>query len=239
MSLIRAQSTVPPKPQIHVRGSRGRKVDFDIKLNLMGLLVPEDERRRVDYIRCVGEGELAYRGGTRPDVLPEVGDAGLEEWCRRFVQDSSTIKSFALERVVANLDTDWIEGQLRSLVASLSYRGVVDVTFVVTHSRVVVHNPDKVNQFFTTVTGLFAGKNRFEVVKAVWPFATTKNGEPARRCVVQSEDVWWREWRNPIKYAISQRRHGWVTVEDKLEAVMEGKGHGTESIDWGPDLANY
>jgi hypothetical protein len=235
VSLVRGQASVPPKPQIHIRGSRGRKVDFDVKLNLMNLLVPDDEKQRIDYIRCVGEGELAYRGGVRPDVLPEVGDAGLEEWCRRYVQDSSTVKLFALDRVVANLDTEWIEGQVRSLVASLNYRGVVDVTFVVTHSRVLVQNPDRVNQFFTSVTSLFSGKNKFEVVKAVWPFATTKNGEPGRRCVVQSEEIWWREWKGPIKYAISQKRNGWITVEDKLEAVMEGKGAGTETIDWGPD----
>ncbi|KAI5466536.1 hypothetical protein BGZ63DRAFT_418308 [Mariannaea sp. PMI_226] len=235
VSLVRAQASVPPKPQIHIRGSRGRKVDFDVKLNLMNLLVPDDEKQRIDYIRCVGEGELAYRGGVRPDVLPEVGDAGLEEWCRRYVQDSSTVKLFALDRVVANLDTEWIEGQIRSLVASLNYRGVVDVTFVVTHSRVVVQNPDRVNQFFTSMTSLFSGKNKFEVVKSIWPFATTKNGEPGRRCVVQSEEVWWREWKGPIKYAISLKRNGWITVEDKLEAVMEGKGAGTEIIDWGPD----
>ncbi|KAF7548300.1 hypothetical protein G7Z17_g7157 [Cylindrodendrum hubeiense] len=239
VSLIRSQASVPPKPQIHIRGSRGRKVDFKIQLNLMNLLVPDDEKQRIDYIRCVGEDELAYRGGNKPDVLPEVGDAGLEEWCRRYVQDSSAVKLFSLDRVVANLDTEWIEGQVRSLVASLNYRGVVDVTFVVTHSRVVVQNPDKVNQFFTSVSSLFTGKNKFEVIKAVWPFATTKNGEPGRRCVVQSEEIWWREWKDPIKYAISQKRHGWVTVEDKLEAVMEGKGNVTDIIDWGPEGAAY
>ncbi|KAH0600614.1 hypothetical protein MHUMG1_01612 [Metarhizium humberi] len=235
VSLIRAQSTVPPKPQIHVRGSRGRRIDFDIKLNLMTLLVPDDERLRMDYIRCVGEGELAHRGGARPDVLPEVGEGGLEEWCRRFVQDTATVKTFSLDRVVANLDVGWIEGQLRSLIATLKYRGAVDVTFLVTHSRVLVQNPDRVNQFFTNVTSLFSGKNKYEVIKSVWPFATTKNGEPGRRCIVQSEEVWWREWKDPIRYAISQKRQGWVTVEDKLEAVMEGKGNQTESIDWGPD----
>lgn len=233
VSLLRAQSTVPPKPQIQVRGSRGRRVDFDIKLNLMSLLVPEDERQRMDYIRCVGEGELAFRGGVRPDMVPDVGDAGLEEWCRRYVQDSASVKSFLLERVVANLDVEWLEGQLRSMVASLGYKGAVDVKFLVTHSRVLVQSPDKVNQFFTTVTSLFSGKTKYEVIKAVWPYATTRNGEPGRKCIVQSEETWWREWRQPIKYAISQKRQGWVTVEDKLEAVMEGKGQNTDPVDWG------
>jgi hypothetical protein len=236
VALIRSQSTVPPKLQIHVTGKRGRKVDFDIKLNLMNLLIPDDARRRMDYIRCVGEGELAYRGGYKPDVLPEVGDGGLEEWCRRFVEDSAQVKSFALDRVVANLDTNWIDGQLRSLVASTDYKGVVSITFPVTHARLVVQNPDKVNKFFTSVTTLFSGKRKYEVVQAVWPFATARNGEDGRRCIVQSEEVWWREWRDPIKYAVATKRQGWVTNEDKLEALMEGKGKGVSLVDWGPEF---
>ncbi|KAM4064769.1 hypothetical protein HRG_004876 [Hirsutella rhossiliensis] len=234
-ALVRAQATVPPKPQIQVRGTRGRRVDFDIKLNLMSLLIPDDHLQRIEYLHCVGDGEVAYRGGIRPDVLPQVGGGGLDEWCHRFVQDTATVKSFALDRVVANLDVSWIEGQLRSLVASAKYRGNVDVKFLVAHSRVLVQSPDRFNPFVTSVTTLFSGRNKYEVVKAVWPFATLKNGEQGRRCVIQSEDIWWLEWRDPIRYAISQKRQGWVTVEDKLEAVMEGKGNQAEVIDWGVD----
>lgn len=237
LNLMRQQASVPPKPQIHIKGTRGRKVDFDVRINFMAMLLPEEERLRMDYIRCVGHDEVAYRGGVRPDVLPEIGDGGLDEWCRRFVEDSSSVKTFMLERVVANLDVAWIEGQIRSLVASTKYKGTVDVSFVVTHSRVQVQNPDKVNGFFTSVASLFSGRNRYEVVKVVWPFATTKNGEPNRTCLVQSEEIWWREWRDPIRYAISQKRHGWVTIEDKLEAVMEGRGDAADLIDWGPEYA--
>jgi hypothetical protein len=74
----------------------------------------------------------------------------------------------------------------------MGYKGVVTVTFPVMHAKVVVQNPDRVNKFFTTVTTLFAGKRRYEVVKAVWPFATRAPGEEGRRAVVQSEEVWWR-----------------------------------------------
>ncbi|KUI68809.1 hypothetical protein VM1G_04157 [Cytospora mali] len=239
-SLVRTQSTVPPKPQVHITGRRGHRVDFAIKLNLMTLLVPEDPRQRMDYIRCAGAGEVAYRGGTRPGLEPDVGDdAGLEEWARRFVEDTSSVKTFVLERTVANLDTTWLEGQIRSLVASMAYRGVVTVTFPITHARVVVQNPDKVNKLFTGLTALFMGKSTYEVVKAVWPFATCAKGEAAeaggaRRCVVQSEEQWWKEWAQPIKFAIATRRRGWVTNEDKLEAIMEGKGKGMSTVNWGP-----
>jgi hypothetical protein len=200
----------------------------------MNLLIPDDVRQRMDYIRCVGDGEVAYRGGYKPSVEPEVGEGGLEEWCKRFVHDTANVKIFTLERVVANLDVNWLEGQIRSLVASTGYGGNVKVTFPVTHAKVVVQNPDKVNKFFTSVTTLFAGKQRYEVVKAVWPFATHRAGEEGRICTVQSEETWWREWRDPIKFAIASKRQGWVTNEDKLEALMEGAGKGITAIDWGP-----
>lgn len=236
VSLVRAQSTLPPKPQVHITGKRGSTFDFAVKLNLMSLLVPDDHpRKRMDYIRCVGSGELAMRGQPKPSVEPEVGDGGLERWARLFVEDQAAVKTFTLERVVANMDVEWLEGQIRSMVASMGYKGVVSVTFPVTHAKVVVQNPDKVNKFFTSVTTLFSGKRKYEVVKAVWPFATHKNGEPGRRCVVQSEETWWKEWKDPIRWAISTKRHGWVTNEDKLEVIMEGVGKGVATVDWGPE----
>ncbi|KAH8681288.1 hypothetical protein BX600DRAFT_505001 [Xylariales sp. PMI_506] len=235
-TLIRTLATVPPKPQIVVTGNRGRKVDFSIRLNLLNLLVPEDPRNRMEYLRLINKDEVGYRGGQQAAVKPDVGDGGLEEWCTRFVRDPANVKTFLLERVVANLDTNWLEGQLRSLVATTEYKGVVNVTFPVTHSRVIIQNPDKVNKFFTSVSTLFMGKSKYEIVKAVWPFATSKNGDPSRKCLVQSEKTWWEEWKDPIKYAIATKRHGWVTNEDKLECIMESKGKGMSIIDWGPDF---
>ena len=236
-SLIRAQASMPPKPQIKISAVSNGTVDFEIWINLMNLLIPDGDRQRLDYIRCVGEGELAYRGGVKAATSPHFGDSGLEEWCRKFTESTAGVKTFALNRVVANLDTGWIEGQLRSLIASLGYRGAVDITFTTTHSNVIVQNPDKVNQFFTSVTTLFSGKNKYEVIKAVWPFATAKNGEPGRRCVVQSEEVWWREWKDPIRFAITQKRRGWVTVEDKLESLMEGKRLTVQATNWNGESA--
>lgn len=235
VNLVRTQASVPPKPLIKVTGSRGRRVDFDIKLNLMTAIVPDDPKGRLDYVSFVRKGEVAYRGGVKPDVIPEVGEGGLEEWCRHFVEDAAPVKSFALQRVVANLDAPWIEGRLRSLVASTGYKGAVSVTFPVTHARVVVQSPDRVNKFVTSVTTLFSGKHKYEVVYAVWPFATTRNGDEGRACVVQSEAAWWNEWRDSIKYAVITKRHGWVTLEDKLEALMEGKGKGVDIVDWGSE----
>ncbi|KAI1800246.1 hypothetical protein F4811DRAFT_539820 [Daldinia bambusicola] len=236
-TLLRNLATVPPKPQIIIQGNRGRKVDFNIKLNLMNLLVPNDPKDRLDYLRCVGKDEVALRGGSEPGLKPDFGaDSGLDAWCDRFVKDSTTIKSFTLERVVANFDISWLEGQVRSLVASTDYKGQVTVQFLITHAKVVVQNPDKYNKLLTAITSPFSSKSRYEVVKAVWPFATSKNGEQGRKCVVQSEKTWWEEWRDPIRFAIGTKRQGWVTNEDKLECIMEGRGKGIKLIDWGSEF---
>ncbi len=242
-NLVRAQATVPPKPMIEVTGRRGSKVDFAIQLNLMSLILSDDPRRRMNYVRSVGRGELAMRGGSsgKPTALPEVdsSDAGgaIDAWCRRFVEDPAPVKLFVLERQVANMDVNWLEGQIRSLIASMAYKGAVTVEFPVTHARVVVQNPDRVNKFFTSVTTLFTGKSTYEVIKAVWPFATHKSGDPARKYAVQGEETWWKEWRDPIRYAISTKRKGWVTNEDKLEALMEGIGQGITVVDWGSEYS--
>ncbi|KAL2255151.1 hypothetical protein VTK26DRAFT_4000 [Humicola hyalothermophila] len=164
VALIRQQATVPPKPQIHIVGRRNARTDFAIKLNLMSLLVPDggggggeqaggerrprqqqqQQQQRMDYLRCVAPGEVAFRGGFKPSDQPAApGDGGLEAWAARYVADTASVKSFALERVVVNLDVHWLEGQIRALVAGMKYPGSVAVSFPVTHSRVVVHSPDR------------------------------------------------------------------------------------------------
>ncbi|KAK7956740.1 uncharacterized protein PG986_005962 [Apiospora aurea] len=236
-TLLQTLASVPPKPQILVQGTRGRWVDFSIKMNLMSLLVPSDPQDRLDYIRVVKRDEMACRGGgSQPSLQPDVADGSLQSWCERFVVDPANIKTFLLERVVANLDTNWLEGQLCSLVAATNYNGHVTVSFPVTHCKVLVQSPAKVNKFFTSVSALFTGKSKYEVVKAVWPFATAKNNEQGRKCVVQSEKTWWEEWKEPIKYAIVTKRHGYVTNEDKLECIMESKGKRV-TVNW--EMAEY
>jgi hypothetical protein len=95
-SLIQTQATVPPKPQIHVRGvTRGGKVDFDIKLNMMWLLVSENSgvgrSEGWNYLKVVDDGEVAWRGELKESTEPKISD-GIEEWVKRYCQDSSAIK---------------------------------------------------------------------------------------------------------------------------------------------------
>lgn len=58
-------------------------------------------------------------------------------------------------------------------------------------------------------------------MKSVWPYANVPRGEEGRRCAVQSEDAWFAEWKDAIRHAIISKRKGWVTIEDRLEFLME------------------
>jgi hypothetical protein len=142
---------------------------------------------------------------------------------------------FALERTVINWDTSYLEGRLLSLISSTSYRGHVTVTFPLTHSRVVIRSPDKVNRFFSNVTQVFTGNKKYEIVKSVWPYADVARGEQGRRCVVQEEEAWFGNWSDSIRHAILGKRVGWVTIEDRLEFLMEPRlgDRDGKPADWG------
>ncbi|KAE9370791.1 hypothetical protein N431DRAFT_427147 [Stipitochalara longipes BDJ] len=221
LKLIQSLSTIPPKPTIRIFGSTNDTVDFDVRVNIMNLIVSEDEKRRMNYVKLIGKGEVGYRGDFKKSSFPE--KASLEEWCRVYCEDSAGIKQFALERVITNWDTSYLEGRLLSLISSTSYKGHVKISFPLTHSRVVIHSPDKVNRFFSNVAKVFTGTKKYEVIKSVWPYADIARGEPGRRCAVQEEEVWFADWRDAIRHAVIGKRRGWVTVEDRLEFLMEPK----------------
>jgi hypothetical protein len=40
---------------------------------------------------------------------------------------------------------------------------------------------------------------------------------------VQEEEAWFANWKDSIRHAVTEKRQGWVTVEDRLEFIMERK----------------
>ena len=131
-----------------------------------------------------------------------------------------TANRFVVQRVVTNWDTEYLEGRIHALIASTGYQNQVTVTFPMTHSKVVVQSPDKVNKFFTNLESLFTGTNKYEVLQIVWPYASLPPGEDGRKYAVQSEESWWNDWKEAIRHAVLNGRKGWVTAEDRLEFLM-------------------
>lgn len=81
-----------------------------------------------------------------------------------------------------------------------------------------------IDGFFTTIFSPLMDKKRYEVLSAVWPYASLAPGVEAsvagRVCAVKTEEAWWEEWKDVIRVAVVEKRKGWVSVDDLLMAKM-------------------
>src|SRR5258706_6394808 len=91
---------------------------------------------------------------------------------------------FTIHRTVSNLDVEYIEGRLHSLISSTLYRGRIEVTFPMTYSHIVIKSSYRGRDFLTNVTNLFSPTKKYETVKIIWPFASIKPGGDGRRYAV-------------------------------------------------------
>jgi hypothetical protein len=108
-SLIQYQATIPPKAQICVKGSRiSGTVDFDLKLNMMSLLVGHsNQRERWSYLKVVEDSEVVYRGNLKQSAEPRL-PGGIDAWVRRFCEDKGAIKqSVHAASGVLRCSTQW------------------------------------------------------------------------------------------------------------------------------------
>ncbi|KAH8698495.1 hypothetical protein BGW36DRAFT_317990 [Talaromyces proteolyticus] len=223
---VQEQATLPPLPYIHILGEKqedGQRRDFDIKINMLSLFLAQNSQNKWNYVKLVGDQELAYRGKDGQSTIPDI-KGGLDEWATRFCKETSTLKSFTLTRQLSNWNASYIEGQIRSLIAATGYEKRVTISFPVKYAKVVVYPPKSSQSFFKTLVSPFLEKKRFEVVRAVWPYASLPPVADAaaagRKCVVQSEEMWWEEWRDVIRWSVVTKRSGWVSVDDILEYRM-------------------
>ncbi|KAF7856010.1 hypothetical protein EAF04_009966 [Stromatinia cepivora] len=223
LSLLHSLCTIPPKPILRIVGQRvgSPTTDFDIRINLMGLFIGRGERR-MNYMKIISPGERGWRGGVKEEMEPDFG--GLEEWVRAFCEDGAAVKEFILTRHIPNFSTTHVQGLILALIAQTGYTGHTSIRFPVTHAKVVIRAPDRVNAFFSSVTKIFMGSKRYEVLGSVWPFADVERGADGRKCVVMGEEEWFEEWKNVIGRAVVSGKKGWVTIEDRLEWLMEGQG---------------
>ncbi|KAL1885489.1 ATP-dependent RNA helicase [Paecilomyces lecythidis] len=220
---IKEQAALPPLPYIRILGGSPRDLqpDFDVRINMLRYFLPTRPSTRLNYLKLVEDGQLAFRGKNTQTTTPNAKN-GIEDWARRFCSENSSLKTFTLERHITNWDTSYIEGQIRSLIAATGYTNHVTVTFPVRYSKITVQ--PRGEGFIATLFSPILEKRRYEVARAVWPYATLPPGleseDAGRSCAVQTEEAWWRDWKDVLKLAIVTRRHGWVTLDDILEFRM-------------------
>lgn len=121
----------------------------------------------------------------------------------------------------------------------MKYPGKVTVTFPFLYNRVVVE-PYSSKGFFGTVSSWMSEKHKYEVVSSIWPYAsspdtTTVNG---RRFAVQSEDDWWKSWRQAVQLAVKEKRRGWLSSEHRIEIAMDPDLIG-KTIVWNDILGSW
>ena len=91
-SLLQSQASIPPKAQIHIKGTSAGRIDFHVKLNMMSLLVGDNApKERWNYLKVIDDGELGWRGDLKMTSEPRIS-GGLDEWAQRYCADSSSIK---------------------------------------------------------------------------------------------------------------------------------------------------
>jgi hypothetical protein len=97
LQTIQSLCTIPPKPTIRITGrpQGTAELDFDVKVNIMNLIVPDagagkGGRGRMNYVKLIGPGETGYRGDFKKSSFPEKGS--LEEWCRCYCEHSASVK---------------------------------------------------------------------------------------------------------------------------------------------------
>lgn len=146
--------------------------------------------------------------------------------------------SFSLKRRVVNFDQAGLEGLIRNTVATTRYQGMLTIDFPLTFAEVVVQQGEVKkslkDMFYWSMRP--PAKNdptkRYDCVDVIWPFSNVPANEAARRCAVQSEQDWWASWKDPVRSAVLAKRHGHVTLEDRIDVAM-GIAAPEPAKDWG------
>jgi len=255
-AMLLEQSKYPPIFQVRLHGTHTETIrrkdnkteknnitDFDIRLQLTHLIFTHPSNH---YIETAPDSLSAHRGGrtktTTPSPSSEDNDI-LSSWCRLYVENPASVKSFALTRTITDHDSARLETLLSSLVGSTNYRGHLKVSFPVVQNRIVVYSPHWINQyrqktwlrwiFYLTFLWIFTWplllilERKYDVVKVVWPYKISRDGGCTRTYAVQSEDDWFKEWKVVIKGAVFAKKQGWVDAEYRAEAeASQADGRG-------------
>ena len=243
--MLSEQAALPPRPILRVRGwwqtDMGRRpiYDFDVEMNLTGMIWREPERGSLNYVK------LAPGGAVAPPRLPSgsksKGAANLqlsehptiEQWAERFCSDPSPAKRIMLTRKMVNLDTEYISGALRNMISSLNYKGNVRIEFSEEHSEVIYQSGELtivqgIKKFWSALTSPSAsgsgskskatsdpgqGFKDYDVIESIWPFATVAADE-----VVESNEQ--------RRFAVASEAAWWQTwkVAWRNAVLTEKKG---------------
>lgn len=208
--------------------------DFDVRLDMTHLLVPSPDASHSllcqDFDIPLPQVK-AYRGHrTKIDCLQE-STPDAEAYIHSYISSSFPVRSFTLNRRILHHNTAALEALIASLVRSTNYRGHLNVTFPITHSRVTVYSPCWQNDyreklwlrwiFYLTFLWVISWPylwfvtRRWEVVTAVFPYSTAPE-RGNRQFNTKSEESFFKDWRTSIRRAVLGKMQGWIDEEYKF-----------------------
>ena len=163
--------------------------------------------------------------------MNESARSEIELAFKRFCAGPAKTQSIVLERTIKNWDTAYLEGAIRTIIAKLDYRGDVQITFPVQHSKLVIKRAMTAKNWFKQLAPTLV----FETVEVAWSYANVPSDDESgevRRCIRQSEGRGGRtgNWPNCI---LAEKKSAWVSNKDWIEAEMglkvaeKGKAWGT------------
>ncbi|KAL1892786.1 hypothetical protein Sste5346_006869 [Sporothrix stenoceras] len=226
-------------------------VDFDVKVELTPYLFADvvtykswRELRTPGNLEKVRRGTIFKRQAPEasgPPRLPDDIESGalnpeenptLEDWCRRYFEDTSKLRAFQLERRMTGFDYKKVRTQMENLVRRTNYRGHLTVTFPTEEVGMVYYNEHRFNRWrmikwvqalcvltlmiIFTWPYLFFTTKRYEVVTVDWPFSRTREGR--KEYVSLSEDQWYNLWARAISKGVLGKRQGTLDQEDLRQA---------------------
>ena len=182
--LISDQASLPPRALIRITGTHtdnsGRSMpDFDIILNLTTLLdlstsTDSEASSHLAFkeLPIDAESSRSPSGGSRlfkRDKRPPSDNSPLHKWVTKYVNDKSENKSFSLARVIPHFIPfqQSLEGNIRTLLHTLQYRGKVEVTCPMQYACVIV-SKTPTNWFANMLN--FHPEKKYDVLESTWHF---------------------------------------------------------------------
>ncbi|CAK7265675.1 hypothetical protein SEPCBS57363_001703 [Sporothrix epigloea] len=260
---VQKWAKIPPRPYVQLRGTHfhtaekdGKKetretVDFDVKVELTPYLY-SDARSYQSWctLRTPDDGEKTRRGTVfrcqAPGLSgpPRLGDVeqspargadkpSLEDWCRRYCEDTSKLRTFQLERRMTGFDYKRVRSMMETLVSRTNYRGRLQVSFPVDEVGQVYYSEHRFNRWrlsrwiqalcvltvmiVFTWPYLFFATKRYEVVTVDWPFSRS-TAQGRKEYVSLSEEQWYNMWARAITNGVLGKQQRTLDQEDLRRA---------------------
>lgn len=210
--------------------------DFDITFSLQSYLSRE---KGLWAAWTADNSDHVHRGSWRKTRAPgyrqdvEVGETeqqSLQDWCRDYCNNKSTLRVFRITRNIVSLDTEYLRKSIEGIIRSTHYHGHLHISFPIEEQHIDIYNPHWINEarlswvrwlfylsFLWLITWpiLFFITNRWSVYTVNWFWCRCHQDHEAQRAykvfASVSEKQWMDKHRNLLLSLVLEKYQGDAT----------------------------